>query len=131
MGDEERVFLVPVHGGEDAKVGTVAEVVDRVRLRGGARAVSLSGLHRGTAGAASTDADGLLCVEVEEHADEELPPVRTRELEVEYRAVVEEILELAGRTRVLQPSFAHERLDEHEVREAGKAETPAEREADE
>ena len=37
---------------------------------------------------------GRLYVEVEEQPDETPPPVKTRELETEYRAVVEEILEL-------------------------------------
>src|SRR5919197_949069 len=96
VGDEERVFLVPRHEGEYAKVGTVAEVSERVRLPGGATAVSLEGLHRGTAGAAHTDAQGRLRVEVQEHPDVEPPGVKTRDLEREYRAVVEEILELRG-----------------------------------
>ena len=52
VGDEERVLLVPKHEGEFAKVGTVAEVVDHVRLPGGGRAVELLGLHRGVVGAA-------------------------------------------------------------------------------
>ena len=39
VGDEERVLLVPRHEGEYANVGTVAEVVERVRLPGGGRAV--------------------------------------------------------------------------------------------
>ena len=39
-GDEERVLLIPRHDGEFAKVGTIAEVTDRVRLPGGGRAVS-------------------------------------------------------------------------------------------
>src|SRR5690348_10828995 len=96
VGDEERVLLVPRHGGDYAGVGTVAEVGDSVRLPGGARAVSLSGLHRGIAGAAHTDADGRLRVEVDERPDVEPPGIKTRELEVEYRAVVDEILELRG-----------------------------------
>ena len=96
VGDEERVLLVPRHDGEYAKVGTVAEVVERVRLPGGVEAVNLVGLHRGTAGAASTDPPGRLQVEVQEHPDEEPPGVKTRELEREYRALVEEILELRG-----------------------------------
>src|SRR6059036_2829065 len=96
VGDEARVLLVPRHDGEYAKVGTVAEVTDRVRLPGGVGAVNLVGLHRGVAGAAHTDAQGRLRVEVEERPDEEPPPVKTRELEREYRAVVEEILELRG-----------------------------------
>ena len=96
VGDEERVLLVPRHEGEYASVGTVAEVAERVRLPGGAAAVALNGLHRGVAGAAHTDPDGRLRVEVEERPDVEPPRVQTRELEREYRAVVEEILELRG-----------------------------------
>jgi ATP-dependent Lon protease len=95
-GGEDRVLLVPRHDNEYAKVGTVAEVGDRIRLPGGGRAVSLTGLHRAVIGAAATDAAGRLRVEVEERPDETPPPSKTRELEREYRAVVEEILELRG-----------------------------------
>jgi ATP-dependent Lon protease len=93
-GDEEHVLLVPRHEGVYAKVGTVAEVVESGRLPGGARVVTLTGLHRGLLGAAETGAGGRLYVEVEERPDETPAPVKTRELETEYRAVVEEILEL-------------------------------------
>src|SRR6187455_1475930 len=96
VGSEERVLLVPRHENQYASVGTVAEVTDRVRLPGGARAVSLSGLHRGIAGAATSDPQGNLRVEVEERPDAEQAGPRTRELEREYRAIVEEILELRG-----------------------------------
>ncbi len=98
VGEEERVLLVPKHEQDFATVGTVAEVADRVRLPGGARAVVIQGLHRGVAGAAQTLPDGRLFVEVEEHPDPDKGPVdgRTRNLEREYRAVVEEILELRG-----------------------------------
>jgi ATP-dependent Lon protease len=58
--------------------------------------VALAGLHRGIAGAAVTDDQGRLFVDVEEHPDEEPVDGRTRELEREYRAVVDEILELRG-----------------------------------
>ena len=95
-GEEERVVLVPRHENEFASVGTVAQVADRVRLPGGARAVALQGLHRGVAGAAHTMPDGRLYVEVEERPDEVPVDGRTRNLEREYRAVVEEILELRG-----------------------------------
>jgi ATP-dependent Lon protease len=96
VGDAERVLLVPRHENEYAAVGTVAEVGDRVRLPGGMRAVALQGLHRGVIGAAHTDPRGNLRVEVDERPDEELPPAATRALETEYRAIVEEILELRG-----------------------------------
>jgi len=94
VGTENRVLLVPKHEHEYAKVGTVAEVAERVHLPGGAQAVALAGLHRGIVGSAITDTEGRLRVEVEERPDETPPAVKTRELEVEYRAVVEEILEL-------------------------------------
>ena len=95
VGDEDRVVLVPRHENEYAAVGTVAEVTDRVRVRG-VQAVTLEGLHRGVIGAAHTDALGRLRAEVDERQDENPPPVQTRDLEREYRAVVEEILDLRG-----------------------------------
>jgi ATP-dependent Lon protease len=96
VGDEERVLLVPKSGEDYSNVGTVAEVTDRIRLPGGGRAVALNGLHRGIAGAAGTDSRGRLYVEVEERPDPEEADGRVRELEREYRALVEEILELRG-----------------------------------
>src|ERR1035437_6992586 len=95
-GEEERVLLVPRHENEFAAVGTVAEINDRVRLPGGGRAVSLQGLHRGVAGAAQTFPDGRLFVEVNEQPDPVPVDGKTRNLEREYRAVVEEILEVRG-----------------------------------
>src|SRR5215212_4209784 len=95
-GDDDRVLLVPRKGGKFASVGTVAEVVERVRLPGGARAVALNGLHRAKLGAAQTGADGKLRVEAAASHDDEPVDGKTRELEREYRAVVEEILQLRG-----------------------------------
>jgi ATP-dependent Lon protease len=96
VGDEERVLLVPRHDGEFAKVGTIAEITDHIRLPGGGRAVALSGVARGVAGAAHTDELGRLMVEVTEHRDDTPVDGRTRNLEREYRAIIEEILELRG-----------------------------------
>jgi ATP-dependent Lon protease len=96
VGEESEVLLVPRHEGTYASVGTVASVGDVVRLPGGARAVTLEGLYRASIGAARTDTDGRLRAEVEARPDEPVPPIKTRELAREYRAVVEEILELRG-----------------------------------
>jgi ATP-dependent Lon protease len=96
VGDDERVVLVPRHENEFLEVGTIAEVTERVRLPGGGRAVALSGEHRALIGAAQTGPGGELRVEVDERPDEVPVDKRTRELEREYRAVVEEILELRG-----------------------------------
>jgi ATP-dependent Lon protease len=96
--EEERVLLVPRHENEFAAVGTVASVSDTVRLPGGARAVVVEGLHRGVAGAAITEPDGRLYVDVDERPDPagEVPSGELRGLEREYRVVVEEILDLLG-----------------------------------
>jgi ATP-dependent Lon protease len=96
VGEEERVLLIPRHDGEFAKVGTIAVVSDRVRLPGGGRAVTLAGVARGVAGAAHTDHAGRLRIEVAEHPDDVPVDGRTRTAEREFRAVVEEILELRG-----------------------------------
>ena len=96
VGDDGRVFLVPRHGKDYAAVGVVAQIAERVRLPGGGKAAVLTGLHRGVAGAARANPAGHLVVEVEERPDVTPPPIRTAELEREYRAVVLEILELRG-----------------------------------
>src|SRR5918998_4008969 len=69
--DEDRVFLVARDGDEFARVGTVATVLDRVRIPGGGRAVALEGLYRGVAGVAGTDPEGDLRVEVTAHPDQD------------------------------------------------------------
>src|SRR5450631_2822188 len=96
VGDDERVVLVPRHDSEFADVGVVATVSERVRLPGGAHAVAVEAEHRALIGAAHTGADGDLFVEVDERHDEVPVDARTRTLSREYRAVVEEILELRG-----------------------------------
>jgi ATP-dependent Lon protease len=96
VGEDTRVLLVPRQGNAYAAVGVVADVSERVKLAGRGVAVSLTVLNRATLGAASADQHGVLRVDFTEHPDQALPPALTRELEREYRAVVDEILELRG-----------------------------------
>jgi ATP-dependent Lon protease len=95
VAGDTRVVLVPRQGSGYAKVGVVAEVTERVAL-GGRGIASFLPLHRGVPGAAQAAPDGSLRVDVEECPDQAPPPALTRELEREYRAVVEEILEIRG-----------------------------------
>src|SRR6266536_4105817 len=95
VGADARVLLISHRGNRYAKVGVVAEVSERARKRG-RTVTSLVALHRGMPGVARTDQDGVLRVEVDERPDVTPPPLATRELEREYRAVVEEILEIRG-----------------------------------
>jgi len=93
-GGDTRVLLIPRHGNGYAKVGVVAEVSpSKKRNRGVA---SIQALHRAVPGVAHTDRDGVLRVDVEERPEVAPAPTHTRELEREYRAVVEEILDIRG-----------------------------------
>src|SRR5215210_2949401 len=95
-GDEDRVFLLPRQNGEFGRIGIVAEVIERGRLPGGAHVATVVGLHRGLAGAAQPADSDQLRVEVQEIHDGHPDDEHTHELMQEYRAVVEEILELRG-----------------------------------
>jgi ATP-dependent Lon protease len=98
VGDEERVFLIPRRDAEFGRVGVVAEVVEHGVSRRGHPVATVVGLHRGLAGAAQadeTDPD-VLRVEVQDVRDGHPDDEHTREIAREYRAVVEEILELRG-----------------------------------
>jgi ATP-dependent Lon protease len=99
VGKDEQVVLVPRHDQDFAEIGVVATVTDRVKLPGGASAVALEAQHRALIGAAETGSDGELFVQVDERPDDVPNDGRTRELQREYRAVVEEILELRGADR--------------------------------
>ena len=96
VGEDEEVALVPRHDSAFADVGVVASIAERVRLPGGAHAVTVDAQHRALIGAAHTGSDGDLYVDVDEHVDDEPNDGRTRTLTREYRAVVEEILDLRG-----------------------------------
>jgi ATP-dependent Lon protease len=96
VGSDDQVLLVPRHESTYANVGVVAEVADRMRLAGRGLAVSLMGLHRAILHGAAADPDGVLRVDYEARPDDRPAPNLTRELEREYRAIVDEILELRG-----------------------------------
>ncbi|CAN5495905.1 endopeptidase La [soil metagenome] len=89
---ETEVLLVPRHEGEYAKVGTIAKVTDTIRMPGGGRGTAVESLSRGIIGAAESDSEGRLRAEVTPHPDDIPVDGRTRELDREYRAIVEEIL---------------------------------------
>ncbi len=94
---EERVFLLPRRDGSDfSRVGVVAEVVEQGRLPNGMPVATVVGLHRGLAGAAEGGTEEKLRIDVQEIHDGTPDDERIHELEREYRAVVEEILDLRG-----------------------------------
>src|SRR3954466_1911922 len=97
VGTDERVFLIPRRDGEYGRVGVVAEVIETGLSRRGRPVATVLGLHRGLiAGSAQPGEGETLRVEVQEVRDGHPDDEHTRELVREYRAVVEEILELRG-----------------------------------
>ena len=96
VSEEERVFLLPRTDGEFGRVGVVAEVIERGHSRRGGPVATVVGLHRGIAGAAEAGDAEALRIDVQEIRDGHPDDEHTQELAREYRAVVEEILELRG-----------------------------------
>jgi ATP-dependent Lon protease len=96
VGRDTQVLLVPRHDNTYVRVGVVADVSERTRLAGRGLAVTLMPLHRAIPASAGSDDDGVLRVAFEPRPDQTPAPTATREIEREYRAVVDEILELRG-----------------------------------
>jgi len=98
VGDEDHVFLLTRRDGEFERVGVVAEVIERGRSPIGEPIATVVGLRRGLAGIGTADeADPeALRIDVQEIHDGHPDDEHTRELAREYRATVEEILELRG-----------------------------------
>ncbi|HEX2359886.1 MAG TPA: endopeptidase La [Solirubrobacterales bacterium] len=95
-GAEDHVFLLPRQEGDLGRIGVVAEVIERGELPNGTKVATVVGLHRGLAGPAEPADGEQLRVEVQEIHDGNPDDERSHELVREYRAVVDEILELRG-----------------------------------
>jgi ATP-dependent Lon protease len=96
VGDSERVFLLPRRDGDFGRVGVVAQVLEHGQLPDGTSVATVLGVTRGLAsGAASADGDELR-IDVQEIRDGNPGDEGTQELVREYRALVDEILELRG-----------------------------------
>src|SRR4051794_36848138 len=95
-GAEERVFLLPRRNGDFGKIGVVAQVLESAQLPDGTPVATVVGLHRGLAGSAQPGSGDELRVDVQEIHDGTPGDEGIHELAREYRAVVEEILELRG-----------------------------------
>lgn len=98
VGEEDQVFLLTRRDGEFERVGVVAEVIERGRSPIGEPVATVVGLRRGLAGVAKSDETDpeALRIDVQEIHDGQPEDEHTKELAREYRAIVEEILELRG-----------------------------------
>src|SRR6185295_3372699 len=89
------LVLVPRIEGRYARVGTVARVEEVGRVRGGAEAAVIRGLHRGVVGVGVPGTGSATWVQLEPVEHSEASP-RARELAREYRATLESIVEARG-----------------------------------
>jgi ATP-dependent Lon protease len=99
--DGGELLLVPRLDGRYARIGTVAQVEDVGRLRGGQDALVIRGLHRAVVGVGVAGTGEATWVQIESAADGE-PTPRAKELAREYRAVAESIVESRGVPQVAE-----------------------------
>jgi len=99
---EMLVLLLPKVDGRYATVGAIAKVDEKGNLPDGTEVAVIQARHRGVLGAVSPDLAGVLWAEVEPHPDPKEVSDRARQLAGEYRAVVENILELRGASQIAQ-----------------------------
>ncbi|HEX6487778.1 MAG TPA: endopeptidase La [Candidatus Dormibacteraeota bacterium] len=100
-GGDRLLLVVPRVDGRYANVGTVARLEESGRLPNGLEAAVLQGQYRGVLTSAASEAGGALWIRVE-HAPDEAPTARAKELAREYRAVIENLLESRGAPGVIE-----------------------------
>jgi ATP-dependent Lon protease len=98
------VVIVPRIDGHFANIGTIAHIEESGRLPDGRQASVVRGQYRGVLNSAAVEREGALWMTVEPAPDPELealPPV-AHELAREYRAVLENLLDLRGASAIGQ-----------------------------
>jgi ATP-dependent Lon protease len=100
--EDLRVLLVPKIDGRYATIGTVAKVEDTGQMPDGTPAAVVQGRYRALLGSVTVESGGALFAEVEPRPDPSTFDDDTRELARQYRAVIENILELRGVPQIAQ-----------------------------
>jgi ATP-dependent Lon protease len=98
---DQRLLLVPRLDGRYARVGTVAQIEDAGELSAGLRALLVRGVDRAVIGAGVPGAGDALWVQAEPVSPTE-PTARASELVRDYKAVVQNILESRGASRLAE-----------------------------
>ncbi len=96
------ILLVPRIGQRFAQVGTVAKVEDVGRLQSGMEALVIRGMHRAVVSRGVPGTGDATWVEVDARPDPEDASARARELAREYRATIENVVELRGIPQVAE-----------------------------
>jgi ATP-dependent Lon protease len=93
---DSELLLVPRVGQRYARVGTVAGVEDVGRLQNGMDALVIRGLHRAVVGVGVPGTGDATWVQAEPSPDPSDPSPRAEELAREYRATLENLVEVRG-----------------------------------
>jgi ATP-dependent Lon protease len=98
------VVLVPRIDGRFARLGTVAHIEESGRLPDGRQASVFRGQFRGVLNSAAVEREGALWMTVESAPDPDLDelPARALSLAKEYRAILENLLDLRGASAIGQ-----------------------------
>jgi ATP-dependent Lon protease len=98
------VVLVPRIDGQYARVGTVAHIEESGRLPDGRQASVFRGLYRAVLSSGAVEREGALWMTVEPapDADLEVLPPAAHSLAREYRAILENLLDLRGASAIGQ-----------------------------
>src|SRR5439155_16687304 len=99
---DRMVLLLPRKTDGYSSVGTIARVEESGQGPDGQLVAVLRGLHRGLVSTAAVETDGALVVEAKPAPDPTEYPGRVRELAREYRALIENILELRGAREIMR-----------------------------
>src|ERR1700687_2355689 len=96
------VLLVPRVEGKYASIGTVAKIEDSRKLPNGVDVAILQGLHRGSVGSAAAGTGPALRVLAQEAKDVNPLTETSHVLAREYKALIENLLELRDQSEVFQ-----------------------------
>jgi ATP-dependent Lon protease len=102
FSDSGLILLLPKVEGRYATVGVIAKIDERGNLPDGTDVVVVQGRTRAILGTVTSEVGGPLWAEVQPAPDPTSWSDRARELAHEYRAVVENILELRGAQQIAQ-----------------------------
>jgi ATP-dependent Lon protease len=100
--DGQLLLIVPKVEGRYAQIGTVARLTERGQAPDGSDVAVVEGRYRAVLGQVTTEPDGALWTVIEPKPDPKAASPRARELAHEYRAIIENILDMRGASAIAQ-----------------------------
>jgi ATP-dependent Lon protease len=100
--DNQLLLIVPKIEGRYARIGTVARLTERGQAPDNSDVAVVEGRYRAVLGQVALEPDGALWTLVEPKPDPKAASARARELAHEYRAIIENILDMRGASAIAQ-----------------------------